>query len=312
MSQEGKKIVSAIFSRTSLTIVLFIMGIAAYVWGFCLDEGDNLRSILLKIGDVLVIGVVIGFISNAAQFLKVYKKELQDVVYGKTFVGNLKDVSDIWESISKHMFLYKFPKIHQDFLEAMKSYFPKDEVSYYNEYEVHIKIDWHDSCANLIKVTETVHFDLIAESESKIVYPLKTWTHVIEGKTYENRITSFTVNQMSPKKEFPVSETIDDGNRCEERKIELKGHKKYTLDYVREKVYDLTDDHYIGFRAKYIVKDLRVCLECPENIDAQFICRGTQKDFEDVIKASSKNKIEKKYKGIILPRQGYIFALQKK
>lgn len=76
-------------------------------------------------------------------------------------------------------------------------------------------------------------------------------------------------------------------------------------------MYSLKDDHFIGFRAKYIVKDLRVCLEYPDDIDAQFICRGIQKEFRDVIRGQSKNKIEKRYSGIILPKQGYVFALQK-
>ena len=50
-------------------------------------------------------------------------------------------------------------------------------------------------------------------------------------------------------------------------------------------------------------------LDYPDDIDAIFTCRGTQLDFEDV--KNSKRRIEKKYKSIILPRQGYIFALRK-
>ena len=74
-------------------------------------------------------------------------------------------------------------------------------------------------------------------------------------------------------------------------------------------IYNINEDYYIGFRAKYIVNRLRVCLDYPDDIDVIFTCRGTQLDFEDV--NNSKRRIEKKYKGIILPRQGYIFALQK-
>ena len=310
MSKEGNKILSALISKTSLTVIFFILGVGAYVWGFLIEDKSSVwREILLTAGNVLVIGVVIGFIANAEQFLRIFKEELQKVVYGKEFVGKLKDVTDMWETISKHLFKYKFPGIHGDFLKTVKRYFPQDEVSYYNDYDVNIKIEWHNSCTNIIKVIESVRFELVAESESKFNYPLKNWTRVSDGKEYENRITKFTIDD-EPSKMPKAIEKIEDGCRCEERLIELKGKKTYTIDYTRESIYDLKDDHYIGFRAKYIVKDLRVSFECPEDIDAQFICRGTQNDFSTIGNSTSHN-IQKKYKGIILPRQGYIFSLHK-
>lgn len=54
-----------------------------------------------------------------------------------------------------------------------------------------------------------------------------------------------------------------------------------------------------------------MCLNLPDDIEAMFICRGTQLDFDDITTGSPK-RIEKKYKGIILPRQGYVFALHVK
>ena len=100
-----------------------------------------------------------------------------------------------------------------------------------------------------------------------------------------------------------------ENNLCSEQRIVLSGSLKYEIKYTREKVYNLDEDYYLGLRAKYITNNLRVCLELPDDIEAIFTCRGTQKDFEDV--KNTKNAIEKKYKGIVLPRQGYIFALRK-
>ena len=76
-------------------------------------------------------------------------------------------------------------------------------------------------------------------------------------------------------------------------------------------IYLIKEKRYIiGFRPKYIVNKLRVCLNLPDDIDAIFTCRGTQQDFEDI--PTNSKRIEKKYKGIILPRQGYIFVLRVK
>ena len=312
MSKEENSIISTLCSKTTLTVVLFVLGIGAYVWGYYItDKGSLLREILIKVGDVLVIGVVIGFIANAAQFLRLFKTELQNIVYGKEFIGKQKDVSIIWETVSKQLFKNKFPHIHSDFLKVIKSYFPNNEVSYYNEYEVHIIVTWHDSCTNLIKVQENVSFELVAESEDKFYYPLKNWTRIKNKGTYENKITSFVVNGVTPKK-TQSKEYLDGENTCIEELIELRGSKTYKVEYIREKIYSIYDDHYIGFRAKYIVKDLRVYFECPDDIDCQFLCRGTTEDFSDITKGLKTNRVEKRYRGIILPRQGYVFALQRK
>lgn len=310
MAAEENKIISILFSKISLAVLLFAIGIGSYIWGFCIEDKTSLlREILLKVGDVFVIGVVVGFVANAAQFLRLFKQELQNIVYGKEFIGKQKDVSDIWDTVSKQLFKNKFPRIHAEFLSVIKSYFPKDEVSYYDDYETHIKIEWHDCCRDLIKVTDSVRFNLIAESEDKFVYPLITTTCVKDKETYHNEL-ALTVNGKQPK-HITIEETTSGNEICQTQKIELKGSKKYEIEYTRTKMYSLKDDHFIGFRAKYIVKDLRVCLEYPDDIDAQFICRGIQKEFRDVIRGQSKNKIEKRYSGIILPKQGYVFALQK-
>ncbi len=98
-------------------------------------------------------------------------------------------------------------------------------------------------------------------------------------------------------------------NYCKEQRVVLKGATKYNIKYTRVKTYNMNEDYYLGLRAKYIINNLRVSLELPDGIAAQFVCRGTQKDFEDV--NNREKRIEKKYKGIVLPRQGYIFALRK-
>lgn len=125
---------------------------------------------------------------------------------------------------------------------------------------------------------------------------------------YENKITDLYVNDAIPEIE-EVGEYKEYEDVCHEQKVKLKGSIKYEIRYIREKTYNINEDYYIGFRAKYIVNKLRVCLDLPDDIDAIFTCRGTQSDFEDV--KNSKRRIEKKYKSIILPRQGYIFALRK-
>ena len=101
-----------------------------------------------------------------------------------------------------------------------------------------------------------------------------------------------------------------EGSLCQEQQLTLQGNTKYEIKYTREKTYNINYDYYVGFRAKYIVNKLRVCLDLPNEIDAIFTCRGTQNEFDDI--SNNDNRIEKKYRGLVLPRQGYIFALKRK
>lgn len=297
--------------RTGSAWIILILGIGLYAWGyFGIEQNTVWKEIVIKIADVLVIGVILGYLSNAAQFLGVFKKDLQDIIYGKEFIKQRKDLDSLWETLSKELFKNKFPAIHKEFLKAIKNYFPNDEISYYNDYERNTTIEWNNKDDRTIKVVDVISFDLIAETSDNFAFPIKTWTKVSNEDIYQDNITEFWVNKKRVEIE-DVKTSCKNGQICKEQKIELSGSTKYEIQYTREKVYNIDDDYYIGFRPKYIVNKLRVCLNLPDDIEAMFACRGTQLDFDDITTGSSK-RIEKKYRGIILPRQGYIFALRVK
>jgi len=312
----AKNLLSYKHFRSGAAWIIFVIGVGLYACGFALMNKDDIwREVVIKIADVLIIGVILGYLSNAAQFLGLFKQDLQDIIYGKEFLKQRKDISPLWETVSKQMFKNKFPVIHKDFLKVIKDYFPQNEVSFYNSYEVRTTIEWLDRERGIIKVTDITTLELIAETEDKFVYSLKTWTIVNNNKEFnEPKIEELLVNNKTVDKVVSKNEYDDsDNNRCHEYLVPLEGATKYEIQYMREKIYNINEDYYIGFRAKYIVNSLRVCLDFPDDIDAIFICRGTPEDFETVKSAkNAKNRIEKRYKGIILPRQGYIFALRTK
>lgn len=63
-------------------IIGVVLYYAAY---FYIDKDSIWREIAIKAGDVLIIGVLLGYLSNAAQFLGIFKQDLQDIIYGKDF-----------------------------------------------------------------------------------------------------------------------------------------------------------------------------------------------------------------------------------
>lgn len=306
-----KNILSTNNFRTGIAWVFLIVGISLYIAGFFfIKENSVWNKISIKIADVLVIGVVLGFVTNAAQFIGIFKQDLQDIIYGKEFIKQRKDIYPLWENLSKELFKNKFPTLHKELLKTINRYLPKDEVSFYNDYEIHTSIEWVDKEKGIIKATDIVSFDLMSETTDRIVYPIKNWTIIKNEYEFTNQITQISVNgnKKCQMKDIGISKDMD-GSICQEQQLILEGNTKYEIKYTREKTYNIEDDYYVGFRAKYIVNGLRVCLDLPDGIFAIFICRGTQMDFTDI--NSRNNRHEKRYRGIVLPRQGYIFSLKR-
>lgn len=298
------------YFRTASAWIIFILGVALYIVGYFIIKDQSIcKEIVIKVADVLVIGVILGYLSNASQFLGVFKQDLQDIIYGKDFIKKRKDIYPLWETLSKEMFKNKFPIIHKDFLKLISNYFPNDEISYYDDYERNMSITWENREKGIIKVTEEVSFNIIAETADSFLFPIKTWTQVDDKTSYSSKITEFIVKgriiELGNESVTRINNEV-----CQEYKVPLAGSTKYEIQYTREKVYNINHDYYIGFRANYIVNKLRVSLELPDDLDALFTCRGTQDDFENVRNTGKKRRIEKKYKGIILPRQGYLFSLR--
>lgn len=302
------------FSKDTLkcgaTWIFLIIGILAYLIAyFLLNKILVWKEVVIKIADVLVIGVVIGYLSNAAQFLGIFKNDLQDIIYARDFVEKRKDLPELWDRISKEMFKNKFASIHDDFLQVIKGYFPTNEVTYYDDFNVYTTITWVNKEEGMIKVEDRIMFDLKSESKDKFVYPMKSWISASEGNKPVSRISDITINGEVGKIE--ESEPYTDkrnGYICQEFNLTLQGKTCYSVKYKREQEYNINDDYYIGFRSLYILNGMKVCLDLPEDINATFIERGTQYSFNTVNK--TKNRIEMRYKGIVLPKQGYIFALQ--
>lgn len=299
-----------ILTRTSLFVVIGVVGLIAFICGPFI-ENKYWHTILSSLGQVLLIGVVFNFIMKAPEFLDAVKGELADIIYGKKFLNSQKNIDIYWETVSKQMFQYKFEGIHEKFLNVLNAYLPKDEVSYYSEYQMYSKMEWENEAENIVKVVDEVKFTLIAETEEEFIFPLKNWIHVGGNTIPPSVMKCFSINDKPQVIPDPIT-TNSEGTRCEERQFTFKGSKSYKVHYVMEKVFNFDEDHTKGFKAKYIVNNCRVVFDCPDNIVPQFESRGTLKEFDSMSENLPSNRIDKKYLGILLPQQGFLIALQKK
>lgn len=296
--------------KRSVGVICAVVGIFCYIIAYAFCEDNSLAyRIILNIADVLIIGVVVGYMSSVAQWAGVFKKDIQDIVFGKKLVGERKDIDAVWNNVTKQILKNKFADIHSDLLEALKKNLPSDDsISYYEDYDSDIIVEWFDKLNGIIQTTETMTFFLISESENDIILPLKTYTYGSPSETSVEKPT-VTVDGEVPKITHKDQRVIDTGELEDVSNVHLTGKKRYQVRYVRNKRFDLAKDYYIGLKSQYLIKDLCVSLTLPDDLDATFIERGTNISFIKVKK--DKNHIKMKLKGVIFPKQGYIFALNK-
>lgn len=309
-SEKNDDLLSYKMFRSAFAWIILIVGIIGYVCAYFLLANNIWKEILIKVSDVLIIGVIIGYLSNAAQFLGIFKKDLQDIIYSEKFLNKQNDITHIWESVTKAMFKSKFPIMSKDLFALIKeNYLPDDEVSYYDNYRVITDIEWVDESKRFVIVKDTISFDLVAENSKPFSIPLRTWINIegLEEGEYYSNVDCYVDDKNV---ELEKNESTKKGQSFfQECKITLEGKTRYEVTQKREKKYCFEHDYDLSFRAKYIVRNLNITLNHPEDMKVSFLCRGTTKDFK-IIKKSKINE-EYSYKGLILPRQGYIFALHK-
>lgn len=301
-----------------LSWLIPIIGIIGYILAYSNSFGENkdLKEIVIKVSDVFVIGGFVGFLSNSSQFFGIFSKELESIIFSDRFLESRKDISLIWRKVSKALFNQKFPDISEDLFSIIQDYYIcKEEYSYYDNYRIITDIEWCDDLKKFVIVKDYINFDLVTEKEGDIDIPFSTWMNGIKGlekdKDYYCKLEcKINNNTQEPNIEEKLQNEDNEYIVKHITKIHnIKEKEKYQVSIYRERKYIFDLDYDISFRAKFIVKDMTISLNIPQDMEATFICRGTPKDFIKV--KNSKTTKEYLYKGLVLQRQGYTFALQK-
>ncbi len=292
----------------------YITTICLYFFGNNTDIVHVLRIVFEKVGDVFLVGAVLGYISNAAMYMGIFKKELEGVVLEEKFIEKLKpqEIASLWERITKKLFQSRFKGISSNLLSLIKdNYLPGQRSIYYSNYKSNVTIEWQDREKEIVKVTSVNHFKMVTESVDKFTVPWKSWTRVGNGaeNPYSMQITKYKINGEDAELQ-KTDLGIVDGEHVFECKVSLEGSKVYDVQNVIEKIYSLREDFDKCFRAGYIVENYTLAVRYPDDMLLQFASRGTCMDFEIV--AQSSNSLTAQYDGLILPKQGYVISIRLK
>lgn len=308
--------------RAPTTWIIFLLGIAFTLIGFFkIINPESVPSIITYnqfqeiskwVGNALLVGCIVGYLSSYAQFRKVYREDLSEILYDTDFLEKRKDIEDIWFNVSQTLFEKKFPKISNKLLYIIKDkYFPLKDVSYYNDYQTLLVLEWEDKPKDLVKVTQDIRFTLIAHDKSKFKFPLgcKMKISGLNQEEYSFCVDPYLVNGLKVEPILDNTNSKTDDNYYEVHYyIELEGELEYRISKTITKVYNIRQDFHTAFKAKYMLNKLRVQLfnKISDDVNIEFIPRGVIDEYETI--KNTKEYLEYQYNGLILPKQGYVFV----
>lgn len=302
--------------KASIPFIMLVIGGALFVICICWEFGTQypiLYKLLEKLGDILLISSLLSFLTNTAEYLGVFKKALEDIVFDYKFLKNRNDIEDVWKNVSKILFRSKFPQISDALLKTIKNNYISDkEVSYYSNYRnvYDIKIDENDSDCFLIQ--NEISFTLKTDSKDEFIFPMNNWLCCKEESVDDaNHPFKKVLINNRPAIISEVLKEYENENEVIHFSCELKlaGSTEYKIKQLLEKRLFYKQDNFLAFRAKWLVNNMTVQLFYPKDISIHFICRGTSEDFSLVKRREG--YLEYEYKGLILRRQGYVVILNK-
>lgn len=293
-------------------IILFI-SIVLLLIGYSVEfENVNIETFFRTIGATALASGLFSFLMKSSQYSDIYKEELLSIIYDAEHLSKRNDLPEIWENVSKVLFENKFPAISKMVTNDVKNtYLLKDHILYYEDYEQTIEIELLDKETERIKVTQKSNY-VIYPTEKGCNTPLKTDNTIKYGDKKD--LVSFVLNSFSVNgilQDIKVEE--DDEKEKKQLKhsfsFKLNNIGKNKIEHTITKTYSLKTDCVIGTMKNAIVNNFSLMITLKGNLSIDFYEAGTVKSFTPR-NISNEHVKEYKYKGLLYPKQGYLFIVK--
>ena len=304
--------------RLAVPVILLVIGILL----LCISAFDpweletsspHWYKFIGKCADIVLVSSLISFLLDSAEYMGIFKKDLEEIIYDTKYLEKRNDIEDIWVRVSKVFTKLRFPQISTPLMNAVKDFYtPDDELklSYYTDYRNVYTIEYDETDCNFINVKNEITFTLKVEDTKNFYFPMRYWNCVAENEKDSVTINfeKITINGVAAKVTKP-EKSYKDGMICHTFKLELEGKTEYQICQENKQRYDLRQDNYLGFRARWLVNDMRIQIFHPANLKLLFVNRATANGFRTNKETPDFSEYE--YKGLILKNQGYIIILNK-
>ena len=316
-----KKIFNSIvdFYQSHILILSLLIGVIFTILGLSkITTYETINETFKVIGTVIISSGVFTAIVKSKQFLDIFTDELRNVVYCDEHLSNRKDIPNIWEKVSKHLYNDKFPEISSKIGDTLFNYFPVNSEHYYDDYKFTVDIDFDEDHKDYIILKETEEFTIKTHSTSNIEYKASSkfkFLYDDNGRSYYD-LKELKINGIDQKDNLLVFENSrDNKNGVINVNIRqnLSGSKEYKIVKTENKRYSLKIENTKSHTAKWLFNKYTMEITYPENLEIKFYENGTDKKFTfNHRKTSNVNIIKVSTESIILPNQGTRLSLKLK
>jgi len=305
----------------ALPWVLGPIGLIVISIGFFIDiEGAKFSKFLIATGSAILSGGIFAVVLKSLQFTGIFKEELSKIVTGNEYLKNLNDEAKtlLWKKVTTSIHDDTFPELSENIHEGIiNNYFPTEKKHYYEDYRRVCKIKWHDKKNKVLESEETTFYKIKPKSPDEEIRHTYTYETKLDNKLFETVINmeKLIINGKDYSDKLKNNSFKNNDTICIDYsyEIKLKGEQKYSLERKIIKQFSLASDPCSRYYSDTFILDsyIKVIIEA-EGLKAIFIESGSSKLFEDFHKneatdcAKNGRDIEKDYKNILFPRQGYV------
>lgn len=298
--------------------LILILGLILYFSGIILPYfnaeafrwKDAIYSILKTVGETIIVGGLIAFFASYKTIIKSYREELEWLLIDPRYLANKKNLDEIWDKVSEAFCNTRFPSLSQAFLNIIKTKYLQsgDNIRCYHNYDTSVIIEWDSSDKKWIKITDTAYFCLYADSLERINLIQTNTTNAAEAGDG----TSVTINLECEGLKESNSGIYSSEKKavCCEVSLKLQNKHIYNIKKTMYRRFNIENDNFLGFRAKYLTDGMSIKISHPEDMALTLVERGTVEDFKTTI--LNDKTCEYRYNDVILPRQGYTIFISHK
>lgn len=289
--------------------MLISLSIAIFFWAYLCEDGQ-VRHILTQAGVAILSSGVFAAALKSRQFTGLFKEELEKIILGSEFIKNRKDLPILWKTISKSIYLEKFPLI-SDELERiiLYHYFPTDHDCYYKDFHVDIHIT-EITDDFVIKYVQTSRYTVIMSDD-------KTDSFLVQESEIDQESETPVLNQLDFFRINGVNQDLDEDESTKNDPTKSKyvipiiGSNQYKIhsQYTRE--YSLRGENYKKFTMHYITDGMIVVVDFPDDVKVSFFNIGMVNSFSEHLAPRSHRISRIHEKGLILPHQGFGLSFEK-
>ncbi|MCP9750220.1 hypothetical protein [Ferruginibacter sp. HRS2-29] len=298
-------------------IIIALSQMSFYSQWFNDFTDQAIRASLKLIGSALLGSGVFTAIIKSDSYAKIFSKIIGEIIWSKKFIEKRQDKEELWSMVSSVMYEEKFPDINEDLEKIiMYEYLPTNQEYYIQDYKFLVNIN--HKVGDFWQQNETISFNIIPKQKGiKFTHEVMTSIQHPLGNIQGNdltacKVTRVMVNDEDANMTIPDS-VIEDGYTKHSMSIPLESDcAEYRVQIQREKMVDSIANNDKRMFSTHIVKDMEITVISRVGINIGLHPGGTINSFipsDPEINGNSK-MMKWAYKGLILPKQGFILIFK--